>query len=439
MQFFDDLGSVVETRWRDKDYNEQLFPEIAATAIAEADCVNRIDPWDVIRYLHSNYHLPHQEDDDFSDLPLTLYRGPRFSIEVYYWLDGTTAIHQHGFAGAFHVLLGSSIHSSYSFANERKINARFSVGQVILEQVELLGQGAIRQINPGRSFVHSLFHLDRPSVTITVRTYSAPSAKPQYAYLSPSIALDPFYKEPGLKKKLQSVRLLLRMNHPESDSLIADLISASDFQTTFSVLKTVFESSSSEQWNPTGDASTGHERFLKLLEVARRKHGDLADILHPVFTELRRKSALVAKRKQITSSEHRFFLALLLNVPDRARVLELVEHFSKEDPVITVLRWMKELSSIKTLRTADATADAFSEMHLFALESLLRGGSVSEVERRLDERYASLYGQQRVQAEFENLRAFLKSSILQPLFSEAPSLSSEIPERRLQTAATQRS
>jgi hypothetical protein len=44
-----------------------------------------------------------------------VYAGRRFYVEVVFWAEGTTAIHQHSFSGAFQVLVGSSIHTLYGF------------------------------------------------------------------------------------------------------------------------------------------------------------------------------------------------------------------------------------------------------------------------------------------------------------------------------------
>jgi len=233
MKFFRDLGSLVEGRWRDVNYDERAFPEIAAQALAET---NPKDPWDIIRWLHTTPHLPSQQDVDgrFGNPPITLYCSPRFHIDVYFWLDGTTSIHQHAFSGAFQVLLGSSVHSQYSFEHQQHINSHFSVGQVCLNSAELLAEGDIRTIFPGRQFIHSLFHLDRPSATVTIRTYQNPDALPQYDFLKPCVALDSYFRDESTIKKIQSVVLLLAMEHPEADSFIGDLVSSSDFQTTIS-------------------------------------------------------------------------------------------------------------------------------------------------------------------------------------------------------------
>src|SRR2546426_3345089 len=173
MKVFNELGELVETNWRKRDYLEDEFPEIAAHALAEIDLAKAgVSPWEIIRWLHAEPQLTRQQDIEgsFGNPPITLYNGPRFYIDIYFWLDGTTDIHQHGFAGAFQVLTGSSLHSRYSFREEQAINEHFLLGQVSLRDVELLRAGDIRTIIPGKEHIHSLFHLDRPPCTITVRT-----------------------------------------------------------------------------------------------------------------------------------------------------------------------------------------------------------------------------------------------------------------------------
>ena len=58
-------------------------------------------------------------------------------------------------------------------------------------------------ILPGSQYIHSLFHLDRPSATITVRTEHTPSAAVQYDYRKPYFALNPFFRNVTMAKKLQ--------------------------------------------------------------------------------------------------------------------------------------------------------------------------------------------------------------------------------------------
>lgn len=384
MQFFEDLGSLVEHRWRDQNYDDECFPEIAAEALTTADPNKHVAPWDIIRWLNKTTQLPEQQDvvGSFGNPPITLYNGPRFYIDVYYWLDGTTTIHQHSFCGAFQVLLGSSLLSQYSFEENRRINDHLRVGQISLKSVELLEEGDVREIQPGRRYLHSLFHLDRPSASIIIRTQQTLSGVPQYNYLKPYFAMDPFFKSAAIIKRVQSASLLLSMKHPDADDLIGELLSCSDFQTAFPVLELVYDHLTNNPLEKAFGLSTGKERFDALLEIARHRHGELVDLILPVIDEVRRQHYIIQRRGQITSNEHRFFLALLLNVPDRAKVLELVRHrFPEQNPVNTITDWVEELANTRVAGSSEPNVlgmHDFDEDYLFVFQCLLEGRTMEQ-------------------------------------------------------------
>jgi hypothetical protein len=389
MEHFQTLGILIENRWRAQNYNEQIFPEIAAQALAESELPSKVDPWDIIRWVHNSPTLPDQKDPEgnFGNPPITLFSGARFYIDVYYWLDGTTAIHQHSFTGAFQVLLGSSIHSHYSFREDRVISEQFSVGELSLEHVQLLKLGDVKMIKPGRQYIHSLFHLDRPSATITARTEFTPSAAPQYNYLKPYFATNPFYRNAAMGKKLQTVSLLLGMKHKDADSMISDLICSSDFHTAFAVLMQTTALKNSRMDDLFG-LSTGKDRFDAIVEKARSVHGDLIDMMLAVIEEQERQQDIILRRASITGEEHRFFLALLLNVTSREKILDLVkERFKEADPVDKILDWVEELSTTRVLGSKEANAlgiDGFDDRSLLVLEGLLKDSSLNEISRQID-------------------------------------------------------
>jgi hypothetical protein len=386
MKFFAELGSVIERRWRDQNYDETVFPLIAERALAENPPSENVDAWDIIRWLFATTEIPSQQDvpGKFGDPPITLYSGPRFHVDVYFWLDGTTSIHQHAFCGAFHVLAGSSIHSQYSFHPQQFLNEHFAVGEIKLEKVELLEQGQSKPILPGKQYVHSLFHLDRPSATICVRTYHTSIGSPQYNFVKPHFAMDPFFTEPFLLKQIQSASLLLRMQHPQAIEMIDDLLTRADFQTTFSLLDLARGYLSGKRLENEFGLTTGEEQFHRLTETARRRHGHLVDLIPPVVKEARRQNNLIHRRGQITGAEHRFFLALLLNVPDRRRVLELVaQRFPERDPIETVLEWVEDLTLTKVWGSAEPNVlgiENFDDDYLFALRCLLAGQTLTEAQ-----------------------------------------------------------
>jgi len=393
MKDFQELGELVEGRWRAENYSEQLFPEIAAQALAELDLPSRVDPWDIIRWVHTTASLPEQHDLEgrFGDPPITLFVGPRFFIDVYFWLDGTTSIHQHSFTGAFQVLLGSSIHSRYSFREDKIINEHFSVGQLTLEDVQLLKLKDVRKILPGRDFIHSLFHLDRPSATITIRTEQTPSAALQYEYRKPHFALNPFFKNAALFKKLQTVELLLGMKHKDADALIVDLVSASDFHTAYFVLAETSQQLKSNEVDTLFGLSSGRDRFQAIVERCKGAHGELIDLVTAVLAEQERQMSIVQRRATITGDAHRYFLALLLNVAGRAKILGLVkQRYPDQDAVETILDWVEELGQTKVLGSRETNAlgmPEFDNSHVFALECLLRGFSEDQITETVSAQY----------------------------------------------------
>lgn len=397
MEFFQKLGSLVEERWRERNYGEDVFPEIAADALEEMDPSQASDPWEIIRWVNTVDSLPAQVgiSSQFGNPPITLYNSSRFYIDAYYWVDGTTSIHQHGFCGAFQVHLGSSIHSHYSFKARNKLNQHFVIGDISLEKVELLEKGAIRRILPGEAYIHSLFHLDRPSVTICVRTYRTYKGMPQYDYKKPCFANDPFFDEDITIRRTQCASLLFKINHPETDAIIGELLSHSDFQTAFRILDLARSHLLGNHLEHAFGLATGEERFESLMQIARRRHGELVDLTRPVFDEANRQANLFYRRSQITSNDHRFFLALLLNVPDRLKFLELVaSRYPDRDPVDTITDWVEELASTKMSASHEHNVlgiNDYDDDYLLVFQGLLEGKTLDEIKRAFEEEFSVEY------------------------------------------------
>ena len=113
-------------------------------------------------------------------------------------------------------------------------------------------------------------------------------------------------------------------------------------------------------------------------EVFRQKHGALADYVAPTLEEIVRRDGLAALRSSITDVEHRFFLALLLNVPGRAELLAMVAQRFPGAPVETILRWAGELGESSETGTwlLDAPFPGDEpEVVLAALRHLLGAGA----------------------------------------------------------------
>lgn len=421
MELFQRLGAEIEDLWREQNYNEDSFPDIAAGALARADMTSKVSAWEVIEWTLSQTELPRQKDPgaNFGDPPITIFLAPRFYIDVYFWLNGTTAIHQHGFCGAFQVMLGSSIHSWYEFEPEERVNAFLETGEMRLKVCELLKVGDVQPIAAGRQYIHSLFHLDQPSATIVVRTDKSPLFLPQFSYHKPHIAIDPFYQHETTTKKLQSLGPLFQTDHPDTDRLISGVLENADFHTSFIVLSEVHNriggSLLGQLFNLDGPAA----RFQKFLDIAVRRHGAKAGRLAEVFAHRDRVNEIVRRRGYITDPEHRFFFALLLNVEGRDRILSLIRtRYPDVDPLDKVLDWVHALANTRVVGVTASNAlgmENFDDIDLSILEGVLRGIPDDRMRETVESEYGEKLKAGGVDQKLERIRG---SVIFAPLLSD---------------------
>jgi hypothetical protein len=379
METFHHLGSHVAKLWRAQNYDSEAFAEVALKALTERPPIEYVRPDDALRWALSTDRMPPQLDlpGEFGEPPLTVYSGPGFVIDVLFWVDGTTAIHQHGFSGAFYVLDGSSVHSRYRFAVEDRVNTRLLFGRLYLEEVELLERGAARKIYAKEGLIHALFHLDRPSVTLVIRTMGDSDAQPQYSYRWPGVAFDPFHKPAMLTRQLQCLRLLERVEHPKHSEMLGLLLNDADLETTFRVLD-----------HARGQANF-RGRFAELLEQMRPRFAHLYDTLAAAYEEDARLENLTLRRKLIQDPSQRFFLALLLNLRSRSEILRFVEQRYSGNPVEVVVGWVEALAQFRPpgYDGANALDIELDEVSLFVFRCLLEGRTPPEIQELLSDRY----------------------------------------------------
>ncbi len=391
MEIINELGNHVENLWREKNYNEDLFPAIAAQALREFDVPHKLSVWEIAAWTLNQTELPQQQDlpARFSDVPITLARFPRFHIDVYYWYDGTTAIHQHAFCGAFQVFEGSSLHSNYEFDVDEKINFFTEIGKVNLKAVKLLKKGDVAEIQDGRNFIHALFHLDQPSVTLILRTHRTPIGFPQFSYHKPTLAIDPFFEDPNLLKKIQVAVMLIRMKRNDADEQIADLLRNSDFQTCYKILSSIRHNLAGNQIEQLFDVS--QNRLAKLIEVVKNTHGKLAESLLQIFAEEQKVQEIADRRSLITDSEQRFLLALLMNLDEKEQIFKMIsERFPNTDAIEKILDWTFDLSNTKIIGSNIPNAlgiEHFDDHDSMALEFSLKNLSDTEIKEILTKDY----------------------------------------------------
>ncbi|MFY8268007.1 MAG: hypothetical protein ACOVLK_01290, partial [Terrimicrobiaceae bacterium] len=227
---------------------------------------------------------------------------------------------------------GSSVHSEFDFADARAVTPHILTGDLQVKRIELLEIGRTIPITSGRACIHSLFHLDTPSVTVVIRTHHDPGTGPQYNYLPPHIAINPLHADALTTRRRQLLDVLETTANPDYANFVNEMMARLDFERGFHILQSAM--------GCLRDLGTWDE----VLGVFKKKHGELAEGVAPTLEEGARRDTIKAMRCTVQDPEHRFFLALLMNAPTRGDVLALVaQRFPEEPPMETVLRWAGEL------------------------------------------------------------------------------------------------
>jgi hypothetical protein len=182
MNFFTELGVLVNKLWKEKNYDQHRFPAVAMQALSELPPAENVSFREGV-FLGLADPLPVQSDmaAQFGQPPLTVYSAEEFRIELLFWLHALPSIHQHGFSGAFHVMHGNTLQTGWQF-----------------HQRDVL---------------------------------------PQYTYLPPSVAFDPEAQRPSSVRHEQLLLMLLKLGRiDECLNAIQSLIAESDAVSAFHFL-----------------------------------------------------------------------------------------------------------------------------------------------------------------------------------------------------------
>jgi len=339
MEVFRDLGLLVESNWRRQNYRESTLAKIAHDALA-ATAVHERVTWKELLQWCVRTPLLDTDNHTFGDVPIRMYEGPRFFVEVLVWNDGQLAIHDHAFAGAFTVLSGTSLHITYKFQPSEMLNEGFGVGELSLSGAERLHAGDVRTIESGRDFVHAVYHMDTPTVSLVVRSKIDTRSLPQLAYLNPGIAFDrSAVSRDAFDKPLAALRVAAGIDRELFLSLARDAIIERDAHLAFEVVSRAAR-------GPLLDAP---DTVAELCELCCANHPALAPVLARSVASQLRNLDLVNRRNKSKTLDVRLLFALLLNVPRRQELLALAAQQTGEDPVEAVISWLRVASASRLM------------------------------------------------------------------------------------------
>lgn len=330
MEYFEKLADRVEEIARVK-----CLPDAAHDALEELPPSEEVTIDELIAWVASSQVLPKQVDlpADFGDHALTAAHREGFHIQLLYWKDACTAIHDHGFSGAFTVISGSSINVQYEFDVDDDDTPHFVTGRLRHRSTELLRSGEVRRIASGPSFIHGVFHLDRPTLSLVIRSFSDELARPALGY-RPTLGFDHARKNPETTRKLQHLGFVFDCYPSTAKQVLREMLVTADPAQSYVLLESTLS---------RGETIVSLDPLLRLVE---ERHGRLASGFAEALAFVRRTNNIVGRREIVNSKEHRLLLALLLTAPNRSALLQLVAALTNEDPAATICRWLTEMSTL---------------------------------------------------------------------------------------------
>ncbi|AHI68216.1 hypothetical protein [Burkholderia thailandensis] len=389
------VAQRLERRSRTMPSGSAAFARCTAETIAE-EALPHVALGPLLRECLSKGPLPIQRriDEAFGQPALTLYRTRRFTVDLLFWQEASTGIHQHEFAGAFSVLCGSSLHTRFTFEHRSDLDRSMRLGVLALQSTELLREGDVREIVPGRRLIHSLFHLDTPSVTLAIRSLPSARRSPEYEYLPPGLAFDPRARSEAQLMHKRLLALCQRFERAQLERNLRELIVTTDLYGAFLLLG-----------QARGALIDDERAYRRVVSSARSVHGgDTVNALVPAIEEQWRRQAILSLRRTVVDFEQRLFLALVLNLPERAAILSLLDALdSNQSAIERILRVVRDLSAYDWMGLRyDATVERM-------LRDVLEGRPPSAILgqlRRLDNPAP-------VECSWMSMRA---SPVLRPLF-----------------------
>ena len=362
MDFFVRLGDDLDARWRERGYREDVFPSLAASVLRQHDAPRHVDPDTILEWILGAHRLPTQ-GQKAADFTATLYSTERFFLDVNYWVDGVTTIHDHCAWGAVQTLAGTSLECEYDFAASDRVTSYMACGDLRIRSTSFQRPGHVQEIPLGPAHIHSVRHLTRPAVSLVIFTRSPLHYAQNFTYLAPGLAYVRDLEETRLERQLQALEVIAETRPRDYVPALARYVGGSDVMYAFRALA-------------QAHVRLDGEGLARVEDAALAKHGELARTWSLALRERRRQDELSARRASVSTPEHRLLFALLSTPAPRAQLLEAVRGWTSErDPVDTFVDWARELAAIPLAGEAGPTllGAPLDDAGLVVLRGLMRG------------------------------------------------------------------
>ncbi|AXG71990.1 hypothetical protein KORDIASMS9_04251 [Kordia sp. SMS9] len=166
MKEFTSILNKIEHEWKRNHYKLDVLPSIGIHTINQFKIHQKID-----ELLISNFHHQLTKYDTHPALGvIKIAQTPLLAMYLHIWDRDIGTPHHHVWSGFFMNLKGTIIHSIYNFEEEESFGANLKFGTLSTKKREILLQGDAVPVFPGKAYIHGLWHIDHPCVSLSVRT-----------------------------------------------------------------------------------------------------------------------------------------------------------------------------------------------------------------------------------------------------------------------------
>ncbi|SFN96863.1 hypothetical protein [Xenorhabdus japonica] len=333
LKVIENLAGKIEARWRMDDYSCYSFADIAKSEMQKVDLISLFSFKEINSLLNLNSLKKIQIASEFSELHMKLFDNGKFYIELLNWWDKDTSIHDHGFSGVLLQLEGSALNTIYSFDEENEVSHNLSMGNIKLTEAYISKKGDCRIIPFGRTEKHAVWHLEKPTISLIVRTHPITELSPQLNYFPPYIRINHSAINIAFNKKIKYFNLLSMIDAKEcKNQLLQELKDSSATEQFWLMMKMsefLYHPDNIDLLQGYIDASKNEdEKSLKLKLVSsvtlRRSSQFIINKVKPLFTKF----------------DDRLFLSCLAssyNQEDRAMIFPEMGIENVEDKLTTLI------------------------------------------------------------------------------------------------------
>ncbi len=159
----------VEEKWKTHHNKVDRLPELCIETIGELNLFASAQSLAT--------HFPYQELKRYKAHPangiIAVAETEFLGMYLHYWFDDIATPHHHAWTGFFMNLKGRVIHSVYDFIPAERMGAHLAFGELRNHTTELITEGMAVPVHPGDGYIHSLWHIDSPCISLSVRIKSS--------------------------------------------------------------------------------------------------------------------------------------------------------------------------------------------------------------------------------------------------------------------------